>query len=51
MTVRTTALDPEEKKELGRLLTKMKVMPKCGKIVLHVNEGNVTAIEPRPMLR
>lgn len=49
--IRTSALDSEEKKELEQLLIKLQLMPKSGQIVLHVNQGKISAVEPRLVLR
>jgi len=49
--IRTTPLSPEEKDELNYVLSKLHLMPHSGQIVVHVNEGKVTAIQPQAMIR
>lgn len=49
--IRTTALSREEKTELEALLSKLKLLPLQGELVLHFRDQQISAIEPRPMLR
>lgn len=49
--IRTAALGKEEKKELETLLSKLKLLPIQGELVLHFRDRQISAIEPRPMLR
>lgn len=50
--IRTTPLAADEKKELTNLLDKLKLAGKSsGQIVIHLNQGVITAVQPMPMLR
>ena len=51
-TIRTTALSADEKKLLTNTLDTLKLAGKSsGQVVIHLNQGAVTAVEPRLMLR
>lgn len=50
--IRSTALTTDEKKELTILMDKLKLSGNSsGQVIIHLNQGAVTAVEPRPMLR
>jgi len=50
--IRTTPLTTDEKKELTNLMDKLKLALNLGgQTIIHWNQGQIVAIEPRPMLR
>lgn len=45
--IRTTALDRKEKAQLEELLIRMNLMPLSGRLVFHINQGRIAAVEPQ----
>ena len=45
--IRSEPLSKEEKTELTAILHKLRLMPRCGQVTLHINDYRVTMIEPR----